>query len=227
MNSDISILVAFSAGLFSFLSPCVLPLIPSYLSLLMGEFAKQDTAQDKKQIIIPAIIFIFGFTSVFIILGLSASYLGQVILKNLNLLQKISGVVVIILGLHLTGILKFKFLYREKGLNKFKAGNKYLRALIMGFSLALAWTPCIGPILSSILIYASTSDTIFQGGILLLFYSIGFAIPFLLTAVFLEWTLPKLKKINPYLPIIQKISGVFLIVLGILIYTNNLQIFSF
>ncbi len=227
---EVSIFIAFSAGLLSFLSPCVLPLIPSYISLLMGDYA-EDTKKDgkvinKKNILIPALIFVLGFTSVFILLGLSASFLGQFLLKNLNILQKVSGIAVIILGLHLSGLIKFDFLYREKNLNIKKSNNKFLRPLIMGFALALAWTPCIGPILSSILIYAGTSQTVLQGGILLTFYSIGFALPFILTALFLDWILPRFKKLNPYLSLIQKIAGVLLIILGLLIFTNYFQVLS-
>lgn len=223
MNPDISIFIAFGAGLLSFVSPCVLPLIPSYLTLLMGEYADK---KDKRDILLPALTFIIGFSLIFILLGLSASFLGQILLQNLIFLRKASGIVVIILGLNLTGIIKIDALYREKGLQLPKNLNKYIRALLMGFAMALAWTPCIGPILSSILIYAGTSKTVLEGGILLLFYSAGFALPFLVTALFLDWILPKLKRINPYLPLLQKITGIFLIVLGLLIYTNYIQIFS-
>lgn len=223
MNGNISIFIAFGAGLLSFLSPCVLPLIPSYLTLLIGDFAEE---KGKKDVIIPALIFIFGFSIIFITLGLSASYLGQLLLSNLVILRKASGILVIILGLHLTEIIKIKALYQERGFHFGQNLNKYLRSLVMGFALALAWTPCIGPILSSILIYASTSQTIWQGGLLLAFYSLGFAIPFFITAIFINWILPKFKKINPYLPTIQKITGLLLIVLGILIYTNYIQVLS-
>lgn len=220
---EISIFIAFGAGLLSFLSPCVLPLIPSYISLLIGDYAENIK---RKNIIIPALIFILGFTVIFILLGLSASLIGQFLLKNLNILKKLSGLAVIILGLHLSGIINFKFLYREKKLD-ISSSNKLIRPLILGFALALAWTPCIGPILSSILIYAGTSQTILQGGILLAFYSMGFALPFIVTALFLEWILPRFKKINPYLPLIQKIVGILLIILGILIFTNYFQILNF
>lgn len=223
MNKEISLLIAFSGGLLSFLSPCVLPMIPSYLSLLMGNYAQK---KEDKNILLPALLFIGGFSLIFILLGISASFLGQLLLKNIVLLRKISGIVVIILGLHLTGIITIKSLYREKGLNISQDINIYLRALIMGIAMAFAWTPCVGPILSSILIYAGTSQTVFQGGLLLALYSLGFALPFLLTALFLDWLLPKFKKFNSYLPLIQKITGIFLIILGLLIYSNQLQIFS-
>lgn len=219
MQTDISILIAFGGGLLSFLSPCVLPLIPSYLSLLMGDYAEE---KGKINLVFSSLIFILGFSLVFIVLGLSASFIGQLLLKNLDILRKISGIAVTILGLHLSGIIKITFLYQEKGL-KLKSKNKYLRPLIMGLALAFAWTPCIGPILSSILIYAGTQEGLFQGGILLAFYSLGLAIPFFLTALFLEQFLPRFKKLNPYLPFLQKVAGLLLIILGILIFTNNFQ----
>ncbi len=223
MNREISLLIAFSGGLLSFLSPCVLPMIPSYFSLLMGDYAQN---KKNKNIILPAMFFIVGFSIIFILLGISASYLGQLLLKNIALLRKISGIIVIIMGFHLTGIITIKSLYREKGLTISQNMNIYLRALVMGIAMAFAWTPCVGPILSSILIYAGTSQTVLQGAVLLTLYSLGFALPFFLTAIFLDWLLPKFKQLNSYLPLIQKITGIFLIILGILIYTNQLQIFS-
>ncbi|MFI5360304.1 MAG: cytochrome c biogenesis CcdA family protein, partial [Halanaerobiales bacterium] len=216
MQSDVSILIAFAGGLLSFFSPCVLPLIPSYLSMLMGDYAED---KGKINLIFSSLLFISGFSLVFIALGLSASLLGQFLLKNLYILRKISGIAVFILGLHLSGLIRISFLYREKGL-ELKSRNRLLRPLIMGLALAFAWTPCIGPILSSILIYAGTREGLFQGGLLLAFYSLGFALPFFLAALFLEQALPRLKKINRYLPLLQKLAGLLLIILGLLIFTN-------
>ncbi len=223
MSPDISIFFVFGGGLISFFSPCILPLLPSYLSMLAGGYNKY---LNRRQIIIPALVFMAAFSLVFIILGLSASFLGQYLLKNLAILKKISGIVVIILGLNMIGLLKFKFLAREKRFKLATAKNKYLTAVIMGVALALAWTPCVGPVLASVLMYAATSDTVYQGGILLAFYSLGFAIPFLLTAVFLDRILKHFKKINKYLSLIHKIAGLILIILGILIYTNYLEVIT-
>lgn len=220
MNPDISIFIALGAGLISFFSPCVLPLVPSYISLLLGEYAETG---GKKKLLFSSLIFVAGFSLVFIILGLSASFIGQLLLKNINILNKIGGLLIVILGAHLSGIINIKFLYGEKGF-ELKNKNRLLRPLIMGFTLAFAWTPCVGPVLSTILIYAGTKQTILQGGVLLAFYSLGFAIPFLLSALSLDWILPGFKKINPYLPFLQKLAGVLLILLGILIFTNYLQI---
>ena len=226
MQSDISIYIAFSSGILSFFSPCVLPLIPSYITFLVGDYSKQEEGHEnsykRTELLIPALIFIVGFSFVFISLGLSASFLGKVFLKNQSLLRKIGGILVIILGLHVSGVFKIKALYRQKGFELPDDLNKYLRALVMGIALAFAWTPCVGPILSSILVYASTSQNILQGSTLLAFYSMGFAIPFLLVAFFINWFLPRFKKINPYLPIIEKVTGVLIIIIGILVYTNNL-----
>ncbi|MCG8516000.1 MAG: cytochrome c biogenesis CcdA family protein [Halanaerobiales bacterium] len=223
MGSSNSILIAFGAGLLSTFSPCVFPLIPSYLSILLGDFAEQ---KGKRPLIIPALIFVAGFSTIFIILGMSASYLGQLLLGNLVILRKISGIVVIILGVHLIGLIKIPALYREKKMEINQEKNKYLRPLLMGFALALAWTPCIGPILSSILIFAGNSGTIVRGAVLLTAYSAGFALPFLVIAFFFNRILPGFKKIKPYLATVQTITGVLIIILGILIFTNYIQVFS-
>ncbi|QTL96830.1 cytochrome c biogenesis protein CcdA [Iocasia frigidifontis] len=219
MSSNVSIFIAFGAGLVSFFSPCILPLIPSYLTLLLGNYAEQD---NRKTSILPALFFITGFTITFIILGLSVSLLGKLLLKNLSFFRKLSGIIVLILGVHLTGIINLSFLQQNKDLQIPAETNRYLRGLVMGFALAFAWTPCIGPILSSILIYAGTGQTVMQGGVLLTFYASGLALPFFLAAVFINRLLPYFKKINPYLPLIQKISGGLIIILGILIYFGHL-----
>ncbi|MTI59154.1 MAG: cytochrome c biogenesis protein CcdA [Firmicutes bacterium] len=218
MSSNVSIFIAFGAGLVSFFSPCILPLIPSYLTLLLGNYAEQD---NRKTSILPALLFITGFTITFIILGLSASLLGKLLLKNLSFFRKLSGIIVLILGVHLTGIINLSFLQQNKDLQIPAETNRYFRGLVMGFALAFAWTPCIGPILS-ILIYAGTGQTVMQGGALLTFYAGGLALPFFLAAIFINRLLPYFKKINPYLPLIQKISGGLIIILGILIYFGHL-----
>ena len=221
MQGNISILIAFSAGTLSFFSPCVLPLIPSYITFLIGDYSKQKKYK-KGELIIPALFFILGFTSIFTLLGLSASYLGKILLQNQSIFRKAGGIFVIILGLHVSGIFKIKSLYRQKKFDIPKNINKFLRSFIMGIALAFAWTPCVGPILSSILIYAGSSQSMMTGALLLLFYSFGFALPFLGVALFMNWFLPKFKKINPYLPLLEKITGILIIIIGILVYTNNL-----
>ncbi len=223
METDISFLIAFSAGILSFFSPCVLPLIPSYLTFLLGDYAKQQKIKNSYSII-PPLLFIAGFTLVFIGMGISASILGKILIKNQDILRKISGILIIILGIHLTGFLKINWLYQEKSFKISQNLNKYLSSLIMGIGLAFAWSPCIGPILASILIYAGNSQSIFKGILLLSLYSLGFAIPFFLVALSINWLLPQFKKLNPYLPLLNKITGILIIILGILIYTNQLGI---
>src|SRR6056297_1318787 len=226
MSGDLSLLIAFSAGLLSFLSPCVLPLIPSYLAFLLGDYTDQKK-KDKSYSILPAIIFILGFTLVFILLGLSATFIGKFLLRNQAILRKISGVIIIIFGLHISGIIKLKWLYYEKKLSITQKSNKYLQSFVLGLGIALAWTPCIGPILSSILILAGNSQNIFAGGFLLLIYSTGFALPFLITALAAKKVLPAIKKMNKYLHYINIVSGILIIILGILVYTNNLNFITF
>ncbi len=226
MNGDLSFAIAFSAGLLSFLSPCVLPLIPSYLAFLLGDYSDQKK-EDKSYSIIPALIFIAGFTIIFILLGLSATFLGRFLMKNQAILRKISGVIIIIFGLHISGIIKLKWLYYEKKLNITKRSNKYVQSFILGVGLALAWTPCIGPILSSILILAGNSQNLMTGGFLLFIYSFGFALPFLITALAAKKILPTIKKMNRYLNYINMVSGALIIILGILIFTNSLNIIGF
>ena len=226
MQGDLSFVIAFSAGLLSFLSPCVLPLIPSYLAFLLGDYTDQKK-KDKKYSILPALIFILGFTIVFVLLGLSATFLGKFFLRNQALLRKISGIIIIIFGLHISGIIKLKWLYYEKKLSITPKSNKYLQSLILGFGIALAWTPCIGPILSSILILAGNSQNIYAGAFLLFIYAVGFALPFLITALAAKKILPAIKKMNKYLNYINIVSGILIIILGILIFTNNLNFISF
>src|SRR6056297_596528 len=226
MQGDLSFVIAFSAGLLSFLSPCVLPLIPSYLAFLLGDYSDQKK-EDKQYSILPALLFIAGFTIIFILLGLSATFLGRFLMKNQAIIRKISGVVIIIFGLHISGIIKLKWLYYEKKLNITKKSNKYLQSFILGVGIALAWTPCIGPILSSILILAGNSQNLMTGGFLLLIYSFGFALPFLITALAAKKVLPAIKKMNKYLNYINMVSGALIIILGILVFTNNLNIIGF
>ena len=220
MENDLSLFIAFSAGLLSFLSPCILPLIPTYLTVLMGDVTEKSK---KRSSLITPIIFIFSFSLVFIILGISASFLGRHLITK-NILRQISGLLVIILGLHLLGIINIKWLNYETNFSVPMDVNKYLRAVIMGLALGLAWTPCIGPVLSSILIYAGNSQNIMKGFIFLTSYSLGLAIPFLIIAIFFKQLVPRLKLITRYIPIINKITGILVILIGILILTDNLNL---
>lgn len=226
MTADIGFIAALSAGLLSFFSPCILPLIPTYLSYLVGDYAKAKEKNKNLSIIISSLSFIAGFTIIFIILGLSATFLGKFLIRNQMILSRIGGIVIIIFGLHLTGIIEISYFYREKKfeLPDYLKGN--LRAFAMGTILALGWTPCIGPILSSILIAAGTRGNIVEGGLLLFFYALGLALPFLLSALFMDYLLPRFKKLNKHLPLINKVTGTLLIIFGILMFTGYLEILN-
>jgi cytochrome c-type biogenesis protein len=226
MSVEVSFIAALSAGLLSFFSPCILPLIPTYLSYMLGDYAKAQKKNNNLSLIIRSLSFISGFTIIFILLGLSATFLGKFLIKNQSLLTTVGGVIIIIFGLHLTGIFEINYFYREK---KFKLpaylkGN--FKAFVMGVVLAVGWTPCIGPILSSILIAASSRANIAEGGLLLFFYAVGLAVPFFLTAVFMDYLLPKFKAFNKYLPVVNKITGTLLIIFGLMMVTGYLEVLN-
>ena len=226
MSADISFLAALTAGLLSFFSPCILPLIPTYLSCMLGDYAKAKEKKVDLSLIITSLSFITGFTLIFILMGLSATFLGKFLIRNQRILSSIGGILIIIFGLHLTGIMEISYFYREKKLDlpSYLKGN--YRAFVMGIILALGWTPCIGPILSSILVAASTRTNIFSGGMLLFFYALGLAAPFFLTALFMDYLLPKFKEFNKYLPIVNKVTGILLIIFGLLLLTGYIEVIN-
>ena len=222
---SISLFIAFSAGLFSFLSPCILPLIPSYISFITGiSFESFSSAEERSKLrrttVVHSLLFIFGFSLVFVLLGASATYAGQLLQKYQFLLAKIGGVIIIILGIHLTGIINLKFLQREKKVHLREKPLGYLGTVLVGMTFAAGWTPCIGPILGSILIVASTSQKVTSGIILLSFYSLGLALPFFASSLAINSFLGYFKKIRPYLRLIPIISGILLIGVGVLLVTD-------
>ncbi|MFW6273655.1 MAG: cytochrome c biogenesis CcdA family protein [Halanaerobium sp.] len=226
MTADISFIAALTAGLLSFFSPCILPLIPSYLSYLVGDYAKAKEKNTNLSLIITSLSFITGFTLIFILMGLSATFLGKFLIRNQRILSSLGGIIIIVFGLHLTGIIEISYFYREKKLElpAFLKGN--YKAFAMGIILALGWTPCIGPILSSILITAGTRTNIFSGGLLLFFYALGLAVPFFLTALFMDYLLPRFKAFNKHLPLVNKVTGLLLIIFGILMLTGYIEVIN-
>lgn len=224
---NISFILAFSAGLLSFLSPCVLPLIPAYISYLTGSaVADINTNKARMNLFYKSLGFIIGFTIVFIIMGLSISSLGKLFASNQGVLRKVGGILIVIFGIHTMGVFKIKLLYSEKRLIPFGSGKKNLSSVFIGMAFATGWTPCIGPILSSILIYAGSMETIGKGISLLFVYSLGLAIPFLLTALAIGNFSKYFRKFSKYLPAVSVISGVLMIIMGILVFTNKLAILS-
>jgi cytochrome c-type biogenesis protein len=221
----IELLIAFGAGLISFLSPCVLPLIPGYVSFISGQ-SLQDILKSKKIDILPLILFCFGFSTVFIILGASASFLGQTLLQNSETLRVIAGVVIIIFSLQLIGLINISYLNFEKRFEAKKSKN-ILFPYLIGLAFGFGWTPCIGPILGSILALASIEETLSKAIILLTFYSVGLAIPFVLSGYLIQKFLVFSKNFKKNINLISKIGGTILLITGILILTNQLQTIGF
>ena len=221
----IELLIAFGAGLISFLSPCVLPLIPGYVSFISGQ-SLQEILKSKKIDILPLILFCFGFSTVFIILGASASFLGQTLLQNSETLRVIAGVVIIIFSLQLIGLINISYLNFEKRFEAKKSKN-ILFPYLIGLAFGFGWTPCIGPILGSILALASIEETLSKAIILLTFYSIGLAVPFILSGYLIQRFLVFSKNFKKNINLISKIGGIILLITGILILTNQLQAIGF
>ncbi len=221
----IELLIAFGAGLISFLSPCVLPLIPGYISFITGN-SLNELLESKKINIRPLILFTLGFSTVFIIFGAAASYLGQVLLQNSETLRIIAGLIIIIFSLQLIGIININFLNFEKKIYTKKNNNIWF-SFIIGMAFGFGWTPCIGPILGSILALASTEETVFKAIILLSFYSLGLAIPFILSGYLMQRFLMFSKNFKKNINLVTKGGGVILLITGVLILTNQLQILGY
>lgn len=224
---QISLIAAFSAGLLSFVSPCVLPLVPSYISYITGLSVEQLTnsterAKFKKAIVLNSLLFIAGFSSVFIAFGASASFLGQVLITYQDSVRRVGGILIIVFGLYLLGILNLNFLNRE---HRFQFRNRpagYLGSFVIGVAFAAGWTPCVGPVLGSILLYASTTDSLLNGVVLLTFYSVGLGLPLFVTALGVDRFLAYFKEMRAYLWGVSTVSGVLLIAVGVMIYANSL-----
>ena len=221
----IELFIAFGAGLISFLSPCVLPLIPGYISYISGS-SLNELIEKKSVNIFPIILFTFGFSLVFISFGATASFLGSVILNNSYELRIVSGIIIIIFSLHILGIINLNFLNYEKRIYTEKKSGIF-SSILVGMAFGFGWTPCIGPILGSILALASTEQSLNRGIILLVFYSLGLAIPFILSGYLIQKFLVFSKNIKSKMNIIMKTGGALLLITGVLIITNQLQALGF
>ena len=217
--------IAFGAGLISFLSPCVLPLIPGYISYISGS-SLNELIEKKTVNIFPIIIFAIGFSIVFISFGATASFLGSIILENSYELRIASGIIIIIFSLQILGIINLNFLNYEKRIYTEKKSGIF-SSLLVGMAFGFGWTPCIGPILGSILALASTEQSLNRGILLLVFYSLGLAIPFILSGYLIQKFLVFSKNIKSKMNIIMKTGGALLLMTGILIITNQLQALGF
>ena len=217
----IELFVAFGAGLISFLSPCVLPLIPGYISYISG--SSLNELLEKKTInIFPIVLFTFGFSIVFISFGATATFLGSLILSNSFELRIIAGSIIIIFSLHIMGLINIKFLNYEKRIQT-NTNTYFFSPILIGMAFAFGWTPCIGPILGSILVLAATEENINQGILLLIFYSLGLALPFILSGYLIQKFLIFSKNFKKNINLVSKIGGIILLITGILILTNQLQ----
>jgi len=221
----LELFIAFGAGLISFLSPCVLPLIPGYVSFITGS-TLNEILEKKKIDLLPLIVFSLGFSFVFIIFGATASFLGQVLLQNSQIFRSIAGVIIIVFSLQLIGVLNINFLNVEKKFYTKKSNNIFF-IFIIGMAFGFGWTPCIGPILGSILALASTEETVFKAIILLSFYSLGLAIPFILSGYLMQRFLMFSKNFKKNINLVTKSGGVILLITGVLILTNQLQILGY
>ncbi len=219
---------AFLAGVLTFISPCILPLIPGYLGFITGSsLADLKQKQQRSKIMIYSSMFVLGFSLIFILLGASATLLGKIILTNQKLLNKIAGILIMLFGLHLTGVLKIGLLNFEGRFQLKNIKPSPGLAFVFGIAFALGWSPCIGPILASILVIAGNQDTVGQGILLLTVYSAGLAIPFLLSAVALDRFFSFFNRIKKYFRAIELGSGILLVILGYFIFTNQLVRFTF
>jgi len=226
---QISLIAAFSAGLLSFVSPCVLPLVPSYISYITGLSIEQLTDASerekfKKAIVLNSLLFIAGFSAVFIAFGASASFLGQILITYQDYIRRIGGIVIVLFGLYLLGVLNVNFLKLE---HRYQFRNRpagYLGSFLIGVAFAAGWTPCVGPVLGSILLYASTTDSLLNGVVLLTCYSLGLGLPLFLTALGVDRFLAYFKELRMYLWGVSTVSGVLLILVGVMIYANSLTI---
>ena len=221
----LQLLIAFSAGLISFLSPCVLPLIPGYISYVSGS-SFNELIEKKNTNLIPIILFTVGFSIVFIIFGAASTFLGQLLLQNSFELRIAAGVIIIIFSLQIIGVINLKFLNYEKRIQTNNNKNIF-SPIILGAAFGFGWTPCIGPILGSILALAATEESINKGILLLFFYSLGLAIPFILSGYLIQKFLVFSKNFKKNINLVSKIGGIVLLITGILILTNQLQILGY
>lgn len=222
---NITFFVAFSAGLLSFFSPCVFPLIPAYIAHLTGAFIKDNRVEvEKKVLFARSLSFILGFSVVFIILGASASFVGQLFADNRDLIMKIGGLLIVVFGLQMAGILNLRLLMRDmKWEVKPNAKKGVFSSFLMGLAFGTGWSPCVGFALGSILILAGSSDTMLSGMLMLLVYSLGLGVPFLIISLLLTKSLGIVKKLNRFVPKLSMISGWLLVLMGILLFTGQLQ----
>ena len=227
-SSNITITSSFIAGLLSFLSPCVLPLIPSYITYITGlsfsDLQNEHPSHKVRQMtILHSLMFIAGFTTVFVLLGASATFLGSFLQHHMDTIRKIGGILIIVFGIHVSGLLPIQFLMGEKRVNLHRKPAGLIGSFAVGLAFAAGWTPCIGPILASILMVAATEETVTKGIVLLFTYSMGLAIPFFLSSLAMHQFLIIFNKFKKFIRLFEITTGGLLIIVGILIFTDYLN----
>ena len=231
MEFNVGIFAAFLAGSLSFLSPCVLPLVPGYIAFISGESLEDLMEGHRADLLIKAslnsLFFGAGFTIIFVLLGAAATAAGSFIFSNVSIFRKVAGIIVVIFGLHVSGLVPLGFLDRGKGFVLKQKPSGLLGSVVVGAAFAFAWTPCLGPILAAILTYAGTQESVDQGMVLLTTYSLGLGVPFFLTALGVNRAIKLLGHIKRYVLAVKILSGVLLVSIGLLIFSNNLQWFSY
>jgi len=224
MTGSVGVVVAFSAGLFSFLSPCVLPLFPSYVSFItgmsVGDLTADLTGAARRRVMLHALAFVLGFSLVFVGLGASFSAAGQFLLDYRDLIRRVGDALIVVFGLYIAGVLRVGMFGRTAQLQIREKPAGYLGSLAVGITFAIGWTPCVGPILGAILSLAGTAETVQRGIGLLVAYSAGLGVPFLLSAVALGSFLRFFKRYRPFIPVMERAAGVLLVVVGVLVFTN-------
>ena len=241
MEENVTLLAAFGAGLLSFISPCVLPLVPGYLSYISGlsldemrgtvpaagaGVAVAAAPAARRQVVLSSLAFILGFSLVFISLGAAASAIGQFLIAQQALLSRIAGAIIIIFGLHTMGVLRIEWLYQEKRVQTSRKPAGFVGATLIGVAFAFGWTPCIGPILAGILALAGTQETVGQGVRLLAIYSLGLGVPFLATALMMNRFFAAMGRIRRHYHTIEVVSGLLLVIIGLLIFTNRFTVIA-
>ena len=224
---DVGIAIAFTAGVLSFLSPCVLPLVPSYLTFVTGmSLDDLQEGTNRRGALVHSALFVLGFSTIFILLGASASFLGQFFRQYELWISRVGGLVIIVFGLHLVGAFRLTPLLREKRLHLSDKPAGYIGTFAVGMAFGAGWTPCIGPILGSILTYGFSQDTMWAGVGLLAVYSLGLAVPFMLAALALDRFLTTFSRFRKWIPVVEKASGVLLILLGLLLLTGRFTVLA-
>lgn len=229
-NVNIGIVAAFAAGTISFLSPCVLPLVPGYISIVSGisldQLQSMRDGSTRRLVVLNSLVFILGFSVTFVALGASATLVGQLVGRFMDVLYRLAGILIVVFGLHLIGVIKIPLLYQDKRLHSVGKPRGLVGAFVLGLAFAFGWSPCLGPILAGILTYASAQETAWAGVGLLGVYSAGLGLPFLVTSLGINRFLSFYTRFRQHLHKVEVVSGVFVIAIGLLIFSNNLSRFA-